>query len=147
MDCAKFLTKFFLDTFRLLFIETRKIPEQIFGMLLYTPKYKAVQSIRLAMTHLLQANRGFLAQRLVNELEAPVCDISASRFYPSWCSRLDPYQVMNRETFGRNALRAAARHMWDACLDFEEAGMRRAAYVCLQFSAQIVVDELLTIRD
>lgn len=116
-------------------------------MLLYTPKDKAIQSIRLAMTRLFQANRGFLAHKLVNELETPVCDISANRFYPSWCIRLDPYQVMNRGTFGRNALRAAARHLWDACLDFEEAGMRRAAYVCVAFSSQIVVDELLTVRD
>lgn len=115
-------------------------------MLLCTPKDKAIQGIKLAMSRLFQANKGLLAQRLVNELERSVCNISARRFYPSWYNHLDPYQVMNRGIPGKDALRKAIRHLWDACLDFEAAGMRGAAYVCLEFSTQIVVDELLTVR-
>lgn len=53
-----------------------------FDMLLCTPKDKAIQSIRLAMSRLFQANKGLLAQRLINELERCICDISARRLYP-----------------------------------------------------------------
>lgn len=115
-------------------------------MLLCTPKDEAIQSIRLAMSRLFQANKGLLAQRLINELERSICDISPRRLYPSWHNHLDPDQVMSRETSGKDALRTAVRHLWDACLDFEAAGIRGAAYVCLEFSTQIVIDELLTVQ-
>ncbi|KAI7784016.1 hypothetical protein LA080_011041 [Diaporthe eres] len=115
-------------------------------MLLCTSKDKALQSIRLAMSRLAQANKGLLAQRLINKLKRSICDISARRLYPSWYNHLDPDQVMNRETSGKDTLRTAVRHLWDACLDFEAAGIRGAAYVCLEFSTQIVIDELLTVQ-
>lgn len=115
-------------------------------MLLRDPKDKAIQRIRLAMSRLFQANKGLLAQRLINELERSICDISARRLYPSWYNHLEPNQAMNRETSGKDALRTAVRHLWDACLDFEAAGIRGAAYVCLEFSTQIAIDELLTVQ-
>lgn len=100
-------------------------------MLLYTPKEKTINSIRLAMSSLFHANKALLAQRLVNKLERPVCDISAKDFYPSWCNHVYPYQVMTRGISERVLLRSAVRKLWDACLDFEAAGMPRAACACL----------------
>lgn len=98
------------------------------------------------MSRLFQADKGLLAQRLINELERSLCDISARRLYPSWYNHIAPDQVMNWENSGRDTLRTAVRHLWDACLDFEAAGIRGAAYVCLEFSTQIVIDELLTVH-
>lgn len=116
-------------------------------MLLRTPRDKAIQSTRLAMCHLFQANKGLLAQRLVSELNRPTCNIAGSRLYPSYYNHRGPEQGLTRGLFGKDALRAAVRHLWDACLEFEAAGVRGAAYVCLEFSAQIVKDELLTVRN
>lgn len=99
------------------------------------------------MSRLFQANKGLLAQRLVNELDRSIGDISARRLYPSWYSHVDPGQVVGPGISEKGALRAAVRHLWDACLDFEAAGRRRAAFVCLEFSAQVVIDELLTGQD
>lgn len=114
----------------------------IFDMLLYTPKDKAINNIRLAMSSLFHANKVLLAQRLVNKLKGSVCDVSARDFYPSWCTRVYPYQVMTRGISERVLLRSAVRKLWHACLDFEAAGMPRAAYVCLEFSSAIL-EELL----
>lgn len=118
-------------------------------MLLCTPKDKAINSIRLAMSCLFQANRGLLAQVLVNKLVGPlrVSDIAGRMLYPSWCRHIDPYQVTNRGVSGKHAFRRAVRHLWAACLDFEAAELPRAALVCLDFSAMIVIDELLTAQD
>jgi hypothetical protein len=103
-------------------------------MLLDTPKDKAISRIRLAMSLLFHANKGLLAQRLVKKLERPVCDVSARKFYPSWCKRFDPYQAMTPGISVKFFLRAAVRHLWNACLDFEAAGI---------FSAEVVTEELL----
>lgn len=113
-------------------------------MLLCTPKDRALCSIRRAMFHLFQANKALLAHKLVNQLDSRVCDTDASKFYPSWCNRTFLHQATDCRMSGKDALRTAARHLWDACLEFEAAGMPRAARVCLVFGDQIVIDELLT---
>lgn len=141
------LTPLFLNHLVFWLIKTQKEVGEIFDMFLRAPRDKAIQSIRLAMSHLLQANKGLLAHRLINELNEPTCNIAGSRLYPSYYDHHEPYQVLPRGPFGRDALKAAVRQLWDACLDFEAAGMRGAAYVCLEFSAQVVRDELLTVQD
>lgn len=98
------------------------------------------------MSHLFQANEGLLAQKLVNQLDSRLCDTYASRFYPPSCNRTFLHQVTDCRMSEKDELRTAVRHLWDACLEFEAAGMPRAAHVCLVFGNQVVMDELLTAR-
>lgn len=113
-------------------------------MLICTPKDRALCSIRRAMSHLFQANKGLLAHKLVNQLDSRVCDTGGSKFYPSSCNRTFLHQVTGCRMSREDALRTAVRHLWDACFEFEAAGMPRAAYVCLVFGDRVVIDELLT---
>ncbi|KAL1860495.1 hypothetical protein Daus18300_009127 [Diaporthe australafricana] len=112
-------------------------------MLLRIPKDKAINSIRRAMAGLILANRGLLAQELINKLESHVGDTSGSSLYPSWCKNDDPSQLMSWGVSEQHALRRTIHRLRDAFFDFEAAGMSRAANVCREF-AMIVFREFAT---
>lgn len=116
-------------------------------MIVDTPTKKAISSIRLAMSQMLYANEGLLAQRLIEKLERPVCNVGSRHLYPSWCKRDDQYLVMTPDIPAKLFFRSAVRHVWNACLAFEAAGMSQAALVCLEFGGAIVKEELLMSPD
>lgn len=118
-------------------------------MLLLSPEDMATNSIRQAITALIQANKSLLAQELRLTLQThthgttTTAAAAASVLYPSWFRHGASPPLMSGPLApfpDGHALRTALCHLCDACMYFDSAGMTAAARACLGFCARVMAE-------